>query len=496
MGPFEQTLLIVSVLLLLSIVSSKTSSQLGVPALLLFLSLGMLAGSDGPGGIYFDDAQLAQSLGVLALAFILFSGGLETDWRQVRPVLSRGALLATLGVTITAGLVGLFATRLLGFAPVEGLLLGAVVSSTDAAAVFSILRSRNTGLKGNLKPLLELESGSNDPMAVLLTVALLQVLTGTASSPLEFALTLVRQLLLGAAAGWVLGRATAHLVNRLRLEYEGLYPVLTFAMVLLTYAGTSMLGGNGFMAVYAAGLTMGSADFIHRRSLTHFHDGLAWIMQILMFLVLGLLVFPSRLVPIIPSGLLLALFLMVVARPFAVFVCLARSSMVLREKLLVAWVGLRGAAPIILATFPLVAGVEQASTIFNLVFFIVLASVLLQGTTIPLVARWLKVDAPLPLGTWQAQWLKIGPTGGSRSELAELTIPSGSRVAGKTIMEAGIPRGALAVLHLSRGGSQRVPHGSTVLEAGDTLLVFADRTALADTRAIIHEIGPDDLPDV
>ena len=194
MGAFEQTLLVVSVLLLLSIISSKTSSQLGVPALLLFLSLGMLAGSDGPGGIYFDNARLAQSLGVLALTFILFSGGLETDWQHIRPVLAGGMVLATLGVMLTAGLVGLFATMVLGFSPVEGLLLGAVVSSTDAAAVFAILRSRNVGLKGSLKPLLELESGSNDPMAVLLTVALLQLLTGTVSSPPEFALTMVRQL--------------------------------------------------------------------------------------------------------------------------------------------------------------------------------------------------------------------------------------------------------------------------------------------------------------
>ena len=491
MGAFEQTLLVVSVLLLLSIISSKTSSQLGVPALLLFLSLGMLAGSDGPGGIYFDNAQLAQSLGVLALAFILFSGGLETDWQHIRPVLASGMVLATLGVMLTAGLVGLFATLVLGFSPVEGLLLGAVVSSTDAAAVFAILRSRNVGLKGSLKPLLELESGSNDPMAVLLTVALLQLLTGTVSSPPEFALTMVRQLLVGAAAGWFLGKATAFLVNRLRLEYEGLYPVLTLAMVLLTYAGATAAGGNGFLAVYVAGLTMGSGDFIHRRSLTHFHDGLAWIMQIIMFLVLGLLVFPSRLIPIIPSGVLLALFLMLVARPAAVFVCLARARMELREKLLVAWVGLRGAAPIILATFPLVAGVARADSIFNLVFFIVLASVLLQGTTIPLVAKRLGVDAPLPLGSWQAQWLKIGPTGGSRSELAELTIPAGSQVAGRSLLEAGIPKGALAVLHMSKGGGQAVPHGSTILEAGDTLLVFADRQALAETRAIIQATEPE-----
>ena len=251
------------------------------------------------------------------------------------------------------------------------------------------------------------------------------------------------------------------------------------------------LGGNGFLAVYVAGLTMGSGDFIHRRSLTHFHDGLAWIMQIIMFLVLGLLVFPSRLVSIIPSGVLLALFLMLVARPAAVFVCLARSRMELREKLLVAWVGLRGAAPIILATFPLVAGVARADSIFNLVFFIVLASVLLQGTTIPLVAKWLGVDVPMPLGSWQAQWLKIGPTGGSRSELAELTIPAGSQVAGRSLLEAGIPKGALAVLHMSKGGGQAVPHGSTILEAGDTLLVFADRQALAETRAIIQAAEPE-----
>lgn len=364
----EHILVAASILLLLSVLASKASAKLGIPALLLFLVLGMLAGSDGPGGIYFDDAHLAQSLGVVALALILFSGGLDTEWSSVRPVLWKGLALSTAGVLITAALVGLFARMVLGFSLLEGVLLGAIVSATDAAAVFSVLRARSVGLKGHVRPLLELESGSNDPMAVFLTTGLIGIMTQPQARWFSLVPMFIQQMVLGAALGYAIGRLMVFLINRLRLEFEGLYPVLTLSLILLTYGGTASLGGNGFLAVYVAGLVMGKNDFIHKRSVMRFHDGLAWLMQIVMFLALGLLVFPSHLLPIIGLGLLSSLFLMLVARPVSVLVTMAFSGMRLNEKLMISWVGLRGAVPIVLATFPLLAGMPRAEIIFDLVF--------------------------------------------------------------------------------------------------------------------------------
>ncbi len=477
----EYLLLGASGLLLLSVIASKASGRMGVPALLLFLGIGMLAGSDGPGGIHFDDPWLAQSLGVVALAFILFAGGMDTVWSQVRPVLGPGLALSTAGVALTAGLVATFATTVLQMSWTEGLLIGAIVSSTDAAAVFAVMRSRYVSLRHPLKPLLELESGSNDPMAVFLTLALISLITGASDSPRDLVPMFARQMALGTAIGYGTGKLMVLLVNRLRLEYEGLYPVLTLSLVLLTYSGSAWLGGNGFLAVYLAGLMMGNSEFIHKRSLTRFHDGLAWLMQIAMFLTLGLQVFPNQLVPIAGPGLLLALFLMIVARPLAVFLTLAFTSLNLREKTMVAWVGLRGAVPIILATFPLLAGVPQAGMIFNLVFFIVLTSVLLQGTSIPLAARWLGVDEP-----WQPR-LEASPVWDApttlKSGLLEVGVPDTSPAVGWRLLDLGLPKSAYVVL-IARKGRSFVPDGSTVLEAGDSLLVFADQPSAIRLRSM------------
>jgi potassium/hydrogen antiporter len=482
MPSIEQLLLVASVLLILSILASKTAVVLGVPALLVFLLIGMLAGSDGPGGIYFDDARLAQSLGVVALATILFAGGLDTEWRSVWPVLGRALALATFGVLLTAVLLGGFVSSVLGYALLDGLLLGAIVSSTDAAAVFAVLRSRNVSLEGSLKPLLELESGSNDPMAVFLTTGLIRLVTIPAASVAELAPAFVVQMALGAAVGYGLGRLMILLVNRLRLEYEGLYPVLTLSFVLLTYGATAVLGGNGFLAVYVAGLVMGNHDFIHKRSLTRFHDGLAWLMQIAMFLTLGLLVFPSRLPAVIGVGLLVSLFLMFVARPVSVFLTLSVTRTPFREQAMVAWVGLRGAVPIILATFPLVAGVPRADHIFNLVFFIVLTSVLLQGTLIPVVARWLRVDAPLP-ATPPLLPEALSPPD-LKAALVELAVPRDSAAVGRQVVELGLPAGALIVL-IRRGGEMFVPSGGTVIAADDVLLVVGESPIVTRVRALL-----------
>jgi cell volume regulation protein A len=487
--PAEIILAVAGLLLISSVLVSKVSDRFGVPALLLFLLLGMLAGSDGPGGIYFDDPALTQFLGVIALVFILFSGGLDTEWQTIRPVLKQGITLATFGVVLTAVLVGLFAQWVLGFSLLEGLLLGAIVSSTDAAAVMSVLRSKGINLKGQLKPLLELESGSNDPMAVFLTVGLIEVLTQQISSPVVLVGQLVLQMVLGALVGYGLGRAMVWIVNRVQLGYDGLYPVLTLACVLFVYGATTVLGGNGFLAVYLAGIVVGNHDFIHKRSLLRFHDGLAWLMQIAMFLTLGLLVFPSQLFPVIGLGILIAVWLMFVARPVAVFASLIGSKMPASEKTLISWVGLRGAVPIILATYPRVAGLPAAPLIFNIVFFVVLASVLFQGTTIPRVARWLRVEAPLvPKRSFP---LEYTPVNSLKSELRELTIPAGAFAEGKAIVELHLPREVLVIL-IGRSDEFLVSSGSTVIQADDTLLILADhdqfqQVAASLTAAQVHD---------
>jgi len=500
----ENILLMAAVLLLLGVTASKISSKLGVPALLLFLVVGMLVGSEGIGGIYFDDAWLAQFLGVVALAFILFAGGLDTDWRSVRPVLTMGLTLATAGVLISAIAVGLFATMVLGFSLLEGLLLGAIISSTDAAAVFAVLRSKGVRRRSGLAPLIEFESGSNDPMAVFLTIGVLGIITPAASvssaasapaaatSVAEIGSALVGlvpqfvvQMVLGAGLGLLLGRGIVLLVNRIRLDREGLYPALTMALVALVYGGTTYVGGNGFLAVYIAGLVMGNSDFVHKRSLARFHDGLAWLMQIAMFLTLGLLVFPSHILPVIGPGLLVALFLMLVARPLSVFICLHFSRLTLNEKAFVGWVGLRGAVPIVLATFPLLAGVPQADTIFNMVFFIVLLSVLLQGTTLGVAARLLRVEAATPSPDVYHYPLEFVPMLGTDSGLAEIEVPRGSPAIGRTIMELGLPRGALVVV-LERDDERIVPSGATVIEAEDKLLILANESTRNDVLSLVQ----------
>jgi len=477
--PLELLLLGAAILLLVSIIASKASGRLGVPALALFLVIGMLAGSDGPGGIYFDDPRLAQWLGVIALIFILPAGGLDTDWARIRPVLAPGLALSTVAVLLTAALMGLFAIVALGFTPLQGLLLGAIVSSTDAAAVFTVLRSRSVRLREPLEPLLELESGSNDPMAVFLTVALTGLLSNPDANLVRLVPAFFQQMLLGALVGYGMGRAMTWIVNHVRLHVEGLYPVLTVALTLLTYAGTAVLGGNGFLAVYLAGLIMARGDFIHKRSLLRFHDGLAWLMQIAMFLALGLLVFPSRLPAVAGMALLAALCLIFVARPIGVALTLLPFRMPVRDQAMVAWVGLRGAVPIILATFPRLAGLPQADLIFDIVFFVVLTSVLIQGTTITAAGRWLGVTAErlapprAPIEVTRGNQLK--------GDLLELVVPAGSLAVGRQILELSLPRGALIVL-IGRGSEHIVPDGNTVLAQGDHLLILANQTVLAATR--------------
>ncbi len=358
-----------AVLLILSVVASKVSDRLGVPALLIFLIIGMLAGSEGIGGIYFDDPYLAQTLGTIALIVILFSGGLDSSWAFFRQVLPAGATLATLGVLATALILGFFAHLILNLSLYEGFLLGAIVSSTDAAAVFSILRSRGVYLPGNLKQLLELESGSNDPMAVLLTITFARLIQNPMLSPTSQIPALILQLGFGLMTGIVIGKVALFAINKMKLGYSGLYPVLSIGVILFAYGITNLIGGSGFLAVYITGLTMSRSDFLHKKSMIRFYDGLAWLMQITMFLVLGLLVFPSKMITYWLPALGIATMLIVVARPVAVWLLLLPSKFNASERIFISWVGLRGAVPIILAIYPRIMGLPNSDVFFNVVFF-------------------------------------------------------------------------------------------------------------------------------
>lgn len=472
-------------LLFAGVLASKLSSRLGIPALLLFLALGMLAGSEGLVGVEFSDPEPAMLLGVVALCLIIFDGGLQTDVKSMsRGVIRDGILLASIGVVLTAGLVGVFAVVVLGLDPVTGLLIGAIVSSTDAAAVFSVLRARRIGVKREIRSLLEFESGSNDPTAVFLTMTLVAVAAGEQAVGWALPLLFVYKLAGGIAIGFVLGRGLVYLLNHIDLEYDGLYPVVTLAAVGLIFGVTEALQASGFMAVYAAGLVLARSVFVHRNSLIRFHEGAAWLMQIAMFLTLGLLVFPSSLAAVAPAGMLVALFLVFGARPLAVFATLLFSGLSLRERTMVAWVGLRGAAPIILATFPLVAGIRQSEYIFDAVFFAVIVSVLVQGPSVARVARYLGVDTPLeeavsdPIEISSAQDLGV--------KIKRLVVSPDSIAVGSRLFEIGGPTRPLIVM-LRRGGRIFVPTGTTVIDEGDELFALGDPDSMQEMRDVLAQ---------
>lgn len=469
----ENILLVGSVLLIVSIFAGKTSPRLGVPTLILFLVIGMLAGSEGLGGINFENQRLAKFIGIVALNFILFSGGLETTYSSIRPILWQGISLSTIGVLITATTVGLFVYTLADFTLYEGLLLGAVISSTDAAAVFSILRSKNIGLKSNLRPTLELESGSNDPMAYFLTIAL----TGLVQHPEENILSIVplffTSVLIGGIAGLVFGYISKLAINNIDLDFEGLYPVLLIGLQFATFSATEALHGNGFLAVYLCALYLGNQSLIHKKTLIKAYDGFAWLMQIVLFLTLGLLVFPSRIIPVLGIGLLCSAFLILIARPLAVFMSLAFFKMKNRSRWFISWVGLRGAVPIVFATYPMIAGIEKADLIFNIVFFISVTSVLIQGTTLTMVARWLHVVVPERVRQKSPHDIELSDT--IKSVLVEVELPADTSVAGRKIIDLGFPKSTMIAI-IERKGKYITPKGSTELQPYDTLLVLAENS--------------------
>lgn len=480
----ENILLISSLLLLAGVLASKTAGKTGIPMLLIFLGVGMLAGSDGLGGIKFDNPSLAQFMGIIALTYILFSGGLDTKWPSVKPVLWPGVTLSTLGVLLTSFSLGGFMYMISDLTLLESLLLSSIVSSTDAAAVFSILRTKSIGLKGNLRPLLELESGSNDPMAYFLTVALLGLITLETGSVWEIVPVFFIQMTVGGFMGWLFGRATVLLTNKVNLDFEGLYPVLLLAMVLITYTAVDLMHGNGFLAVYISGITVGNGRMAHKKSLMKFFDGVAWLMQVVMFITLGLLVFPKQLLPVSGIAILAALFLILVARPIGVFISLSFFKFNLREKTFLSWVGLRGAVPIVFATLPLIKNIEMSSMIFHIVFFIVLASVAIQATTIPLVAKMLNLA--LPAGLKKRSMLDIELADDFKNAILEIQLPKDTPMQGKKILELGFPSTSLIVL-VKRKGKFITPNGQTELEEEDELMVMMETDEdKKEIRRILH----------
>lgn len=467
----ENILLVGAILLFFSLLAGKTSFRFGIPILLIFLGIGMLAGSEGIGGIYFNNPKTAQFIGVVALNVILFSGGLDTKWESIKPVMWQGFTLSTFGVLLTAVVLGVFVWLITDFTLFEGLLLGSIVSSTDSAAVFSILRSKKLALKGNLRSLLEFESGSNDPMAFVLTIAFTSLITIPGFGLADVIKSLLQQLSLGVLFGFVLGRVSKEIINKIRLDYEGLYTVLIIAIMLFTFSFTDFLGGNGFLAVYLCAIYLGNQELIHKKKFLKSFDGFAWLMQIVLFLTLGLLVFPSDIIPVVGIGIIISLFLIFFARPVSVFASLFFFKIRNRSKWFISWVGLRGAVPLVFATYPLIAGAENAPMIFNIVFFISVTSVIIQGTTLTSMAKLLHLTLPEHVKSRSKNEIEISE--GFKSLLTEIIIPHGCKVADKPLVELGIPATALIVL-IQRIGKYIIPNGSTKLQTNDKLYVITE----------------------
>ncbi|MBQ6919017.1 MAG: potassium/proton antiporter [Synergistaceae bacterium] len=479
--------LVAGLLFFMSLVAGTLSEKIKVPALILFLGIGMVAGVDGPGGLNFTDASAANQVGTFALAFILFSGGFQTKWSDIKPVVTQGVVLSTLGVVLTAVAMAVPLAMLPQFSYKDAFLLGAIISSTDAAAVFSILRTQKVGLKGTLRPLLEFESGSNDPMAVFLTITAMTWLE-TPDVPIpDLALQFVVQMAAGGLMGLIMGRLSCWAIQRLHVANEALYPVWGISIVMATFGLTETVYGNGYLAVYVCGIVMGGGDFLYKYSLQRFHDGFAWLMQIVMFLVLGLLVTPSEVAdPAVMSiGFLISFCLMFIARPIAVFIGSAFSRFNWREKIFVSWTGLRGAVPIILATYPLTQGHPHAKFMFNVIFFVVLTSVMIQGKTLAWLAHLLKIDVPVrEAKTWTLNF-DITPASGT-DETREVDLPDDAAVIGMAVKDLKFPDG-VTILLINRGEKYLIPKGSTVLERDDTLLLFGDRAKLSSVERKLGE---------
>jgi len=474
----EHMLLLCSVLIFAAVLVTKVGSRYGVPSLLLFLLLGMVAGKDGL-GVRFDDFELAEGIGHFAMTIILFTAGLETPIHETRPVLRQGTLLSTLGVLLTVLFSGLFIWLIFGTARNTPLaacfLLAAVMGSTDSASVFSVLRSKKLHLRENLGPMLELESGSNDPMAYILTIVLTQVMTGSQSAMSAgsqvmdcFGLVFL-QVFVGAAVGFGVGAAGRWLIGRLQLAGSPLYAILILSLGFFANGVAGLLMGNGLLALFITAIIIGNhSDLPHRKEILHFFDGMTWLMQLVMFLVLGLLVEPSKMLPMILPALVIGLFMMLVARPASVFLCLLPfRDLSRRAKAFTSWVGLKGAGPILFALCPVTAGLEGGNDMFNIVFLITLFSLLLQGMTLSPVARLLRLSYEEDPQV-ETFGMEIPEEMGM---LRDHTVTEEDLQKGPTLRDLGLPHG-IRVMMVRRGDSYLVPHGSMPLEIGDRLVII------------------------
>lgn len=464
----DQIILLASILIILGILSSKLSARLGLPVLVLFLMVGMLAGEDGPGGIVFDNAQIAHALGSLALAIILFDGGLQTPIASIKQVWKPASVLATFGVLITAIITGVAAAYILDVSLLYGLLIGAIVGSTDAAAVFSLLRNAGIHINPRLKSTLEIESATNDPMAIFLTVGLLEVMVKGLEPGTGLLMLFIQQMGVGSAVGLTIGWLSVRIINRIHLTTSGLYPVMVAALGLLAFGIAANLGGSGFLAIFIAGVVIGNSRFVFQRSTFLFHDGLAWLGQIIMFVFLGLLINPSSLLGIWKEGLIIAVVLTLVARPLSVLPVLKLFGFNIQEMTLVSWVGLRGSVPIILAIYPLIYGLPGANLIFSVVFFVVLISATIQGSTLPWVARTLGLTESPP--STPAATLEITALGNVDADIVEYQLGENSRVSDRRLSQIALPDGTVVAM-ITRGNSVIPPRGSTFLYAGDHLFI-------------------------
>lgn len=487
--PASTALLLVvgGALLMLSVLLSRVATGTGIPVVLIFLLVGMLAGSEGIGGIEFADYELAFRIGTAALAVILFDGGLNTSRDLIRRALAPAAALATIGVAGTATVVAAGAW-LLGLGWGEALLLGAIVSSTDAAAVFSILRGSHMNLRRRIAGTLDLESGLNDPVAVILTMTLALALTGEAVSPPALISSIAVQLAVGGVLGVAIGLGGSWLLNRLNIQLAGLYPILTLAVALLAFSLPTLLQGSGYLAAYAAGVVLGQRRLPYRSTILHSHNFIAWLAQVTMFLTMGLLVFPSDLREVALPGLAIALILALVARPAAVFLCLTPFRFPIREQLYIAWVGLRGAVPIVLAMYPLLVGVDAAPALFNIVFFVVVVSVLLQGITAGPLSKWLRVQTPgVPLPSTVVELTGSGTAGG---QIHSFWIHEQLLACGMTVGDLKL-YGAAAIVLVLRNNELMPADDELTLQPDDHVYILCSAAELPMVSLVFGQREPD-----
>lgn len=474
-------MLVSSVLLIGSIFLSKSSSKFGLPILVMFMLVGVAVGTEGLGIVHFENYELTHSLSLIAICIIIFSGGLSTNWTDVKPVLRRGILLSTVGVFITASLLAAFSYFFFNVSIIESLLLGSILSSTDAAAVFSAFRDKNAQVQKNIRSILEFESGSNDPAAYFLVTLFLGFYTTEIPTTGNIVLEFITNPLIGLVMGFLISWGFKYVNDHIELDYVGLYPALTISCLFLNYSLTTQLGGNGFLAVYIFGIFLGNQKIVHKSPLITFFDGTSWLAQIGLFILLGILVFPSRVLQAAPIGIFISIFLLFVARPLAVYICLLRSKFTTKEKVFISWAGLKGATPIVFASFVVSPSQPATLIMFDIVFFTVLISALLQGGTLNLVARKLRLmyesvfDPAFPVDLDLIQKTKNG--------IKQYRLESGDYAIEKRIVDLNLPRGAL-ILFIMRKGQFIIPVGSTVFEESDkVLLVTNDK---ADIELGIH----------